>query len=73
MVEYHLERKVNGHPQRRPSIFDGLPFRITPEGDRAYDAEYYFRALSELEKGEFRRIDEIIAAPTHKNVKARSY
>jgi len=56
MIEYYHEGRANGYPRRRPpSIFDDLPFRITPEGFRAYNAEDYLRALSKIEEIELRR------------------
>lgn len=32
------------------SIFAYLPYRVTPEGYRAYDAEFYLREVNERER-----------------------
>lgn len=68
MVEFSLERRNNGHPQRRPSILDGLPFRITPEGYRAYSAEDYLRELSKREERELRRAYGSIKAAEQESI-----
>lgn len=42
----------NNQNRKQPSIYDGLPYKLTREGFRAYDAEFYLRRLSRVEAAE---------------------